>query len=168
MIYLLQRIEHGVAWLTDAICNLVLLALTLVVLYSVVLRYVFANPPFWSDVVSTFANVGMILLGLSITVRERELIAMQAIYEKVSPLLAVVFDAFWNLLIMVFSVVFTIYGFKAAAKVPGFYWELGMMPQSYPMMIVPVSGVLLIIACSGVLVRDAIRIHSVWRARRSA
>jgi TRAP-type C4-dicarboxylate transport system permease small subunit len=168
VIHLLEKIDNGVAWLTDAICNLVLLVLTLVVLYSVVLRYVFADPPFWSDVVSTFANVGMILLGLSITVRERELIAMQAIYEKLSPLLAVTFDAFWNLLILAFSVVFTIYGFQAAAKVPGFYWELGMMPQSYPMMIVPVSGVLLVIACSGILVRDAIRIHSLCRARSNA
>jgi TRAP-type C4-dicarboxylate transport system permease small subunit len=156
---LLKRIDDGLARFTDAVCVFLLTALTLVVIYSVVLRYIFSQPPFWSDVVSTFGNVGMILLGLSITVRGRELIAMQALYEKVSPLLAVVLDACWNVLILVFSMVFTIYGYQAAVNIPGFYWELAMMPHSYPMMIVPISGVLLVVACLGILVQDVIRIR---------
>lgn len=157
MAAILRRIDHFLDRVTDTVCNLLLLGTTLVVLYSVVMRYVFANPPFWSDIVSTFGNVGMILLGLSISVRHRELIAMQALYEKISPLLALILDSLWNVVILVFAVHFTYHGFEAAQKLPGFYWELDMMPQSYPMMILPIAGVLLIVACLSVVVRDVIR-----------
>ncbi len=151
-------LEEWIDRATDAICNLLLLATTLVVLYSVVMRYVFSNPPFWTDVLSTFGNVGFILLGLGISVRHRELIAMQALYEKIPRRWSQVLDTLWNTIILVFAVHFTYHGFLAAQKIPGFYWELGMMPQRYPMMIVPISGALLVIACAGVVVRDLLRL----------
>jgi TRAP-type C4-dicarboxylate transport system permease small subunit len=151
---LLRRVDRLVDVVTDWVSSLLLLMLTLVILYSVVMRYVFSQPPFWSDIVSMFANVAMILIGLSLTVRGRDLIAMQAIYEKISPALALSLDATWNALILMFAIVFTWYGFEAATQVPGFYWELGMLPQKYPMMIVPISGVLLIIASFGILIKD--------------
>ncbi len=163
----LCRFDRWVDRLTDAACNSLLLATTLVVLYSVLMRYVFSNPPFWSDVVSTFGNVGMILLGLSISVRHRELIAMQALYEKISPRLALFLDATWNLVILVFAAHFTWHGLMAARKIPGFYWELGMMPQSYPMMVVPVAGLLLIIACVGVVAKDIVRLCNPSRVAES-
>lgn len=156
----LDRIERFLDRVTDVSCNLLLLGTVLVVLYSVVMRYVFANPPFWSDVLSTFGNVGVILLGLSISVRYRELIAMQALYEKISPRLSLMLDAVWNAVILVFAVHFTYHGFLAAQKIPGFYWELGMLPQKYPMMIVPISGSLLVVACAGVVIRDVLRLVS--------
>ena len=151
---LVHRVDRLIEVVTDWASSLLLLMLTLVILYSVVMRYVFSQPPFWSDVVSMFANVAMILIGLSLTIRGRDLIAMQAIYEKVSPTLALALDATWNALILVFAIMFTWFGFEAATKVPGFYWELGMLPQKYPMMIVPISGVLLIIASVGIVIKD--------------
>ena len=144
------------AWL----CNALLLAMTLIVIYSVVLRYVFGNPPFWSDVLSTLANVALVLLGLSIAIRRRDHIAMQALYEKVSPRFATALDLLWNLLVLAFAVIFTVYGADVAMKVPGFYWELNMLPEKVPMTIVPVAGALLIIASLGVLVKDVARLRA--------
>lgn len=150
----IKRIDHAIAVITDEGCSFLLAMLTLVILYSVVLRYVFRDPPFWSDVVSMFGNVGMILLGLSLTVRNRDSIAMQALYEKISPIFALVLDGLWNTIILAFAVIFTWYGLEAALAIPGFYWELNMLPQKYPMMVVPVSGLLLIIASLGILIQD--------------
>ena len=81
------------------------------------------TPPFWSDRISIFANMGMILFGLSLTVRGRDLIAMQALYEKVSPAFALMLDATWNAVILVFSVIFAWYGVEAAVNMPGQYWD---------------------------------------------
>lgn len=150
----LKRIDRfldlGVSWL----CNGVLLAMTLIVLYSVVLRYLFNDPPFWSDVLSTLGNVALVLFGLSVAIRRRDHIAMQAVYEKISPVFALVLDGFWNVLVLIFAVIFTVFGAEAAWKVPGFYWELNMMPEKVPMAMIPISGALLIIASIGVLIQD--------------
>jgi TRAP-type C4-dicarboxylate transport system permease small subunit len=54
-----------------------------------------------------------------------------------------VLDFLWNLLILGFACVFTWYGYQAARNISGEYWELGMLSRSYPMMILPVAGVLI-------------------------
>ncbi len=157
---ILHTLDRGLERASDHVTSLLLLTIAVVVLYSVVMRYVFLEPPFWTDVISMFANMGMILIGLSITVRSRELIAMQALYESISPRLALVLDAFWNLVILVFSVIYSWFGLEAALNIPGFYWELGGLEQKYPAMIMPLSGVLLIIASTGVLVQDLKRFRT--------
>lgn len=161
---ILKRIDWildiGVGWL----CNAVLLAMTLIVLYSVVLRYIFEDPPFWSDVLTTLGNVALVLLGLSVAIRRRDHIAMQALYEKISPKFALILDGFWNVLVLIFAAIFTVFGAEAAWKVPGFYWELNMMPEKVPMTIVPISGMLLIAASLGVLFQDIRRYRALGGA----
>jgi TRAP-type C4-dicarboxylate transport system permease small subunit len=90
-----------------------------------------------------FANVTMVLLGVGLAVRRRDLVAMQAAYEMLPRRLAHVLDFLWNLLILGFACVFTWYGYQAARNISGEYWELGMLSRSYPMMILPVAGVLI-------------------------
>jgi TRAP-type C4-dicarboxylate transport system permease small subunit len=150
----LKRIDRTIEKMTEHLCNLVLVALTLIVLYAVLMRYVFIDPPFWSDVLSTLSNVAMVLLGLSVTIRRRDHIAMQAFYEMLSPIFALLLDGLWNVLVLVFGLLLTIYGIEAVIKVPGFYWELGMLPEKVPMTIVPLSGLLVVIASVGVLIQD--------------
>ncbi len=84
MTEILKRMDRAIAWLSRQITSAFLLLIVLVVLYSVLLRYVFDAPPFWTDRIGVFANMAMVLIGISITVRNRELIAMQGLYEKIS------------------------------------------------------------------------------------
>lgn len=120
---IISKLDHALGRLTEYVTSLLLLMIVLVVLYNVLMRYVFNAPPFWSDRISIFANIGMILFGLSITVRGRDLIAMQALYEKVSPAFALALDATWNAVILVFSMIFAWYGAEAAVNMPGQYWD---------------------------------------------
>ena len=193
------KLDHALGRLTDHMTSLLLLMIVLVVLYSVVMRYVFNHPPFWSDRISIFANIGMILFGLSLTVRSGELIAMQALYEKISPLFALVLDATWNGVILIFSMIYTWYGLEVALAMPGQYWDFqdfcidmgfqqdttenvlfmifksfedlvgfavrpfcvdGAVPQKYLALLMPASGVLLVIASIGVIIRDARKIRA--------
>ena len=48
---------------------------------------------------------------------------MQALYEKISPMFALVLDATWNAVILIFSVVYSWYGLEAAVNMPGQYWD---------------------------------------------
>lgn len=193
------KLDHALDRLTDHVTSLLLLTIVLVVLYSVVMRYVFSYPPFWSDRISIFANIGMILCGLSLTVRSGDLIAMQALYEKISPMFALLLDATWNGVILIFSMIFAWYGLEVALNMPGQYWDFqdfcidmgfqqetsenilfmifksvgdlvglavrpfcvdGAVPQRYLALLMPVSGVLLIIASIGVIVRDVKKIKA--------
>jgi TRAP-type C4-dicarboxylate transport system permease small subunit len=47
-----------------------------------------------------------------------------------------------------------VYGYSAAARIPGTYWELGNAPKSWLMMILPASGVLVTLAALRVLAED--------------
>ena len=119
----LKHIDQAIAWLSRQLTNAFLLLIVLVVLYSVLLRYAFDAPPFWSDRIGVFANMAMVLFGLSITVRNRELIAMQGLYEKISKNFALALETMWNVVILLFALMFTWYGADAAVNMPGQYWD---------------------------------------------
>ena len=193
MIDTLKHIDQAIGWLSRQLTNTFLLLIVLVVLYSVLLRYVFDAPPFWTDRIGVFANMAMVLFGLGITVRNRELIAMQGLYEKISKTFALTLDILWNVVILIFALMFTWYGADAAVNMPGQYWDFqdfcidlsfgdeqapgallaaikfaesaigamvrplcvdGAVPQRYLAMLMPVSGVLVILASIAVLIED--------------
>jgi len=197
MAEILKRIDWAIAWLSRQITSAFLLLIVLVVLYSVLLRYVFDAPPFWSDRIGVFANMAMVLIGLSITVRNRELIAMQGLYEKISKNFALGLETMWNVVILIFALMFTWYGADAAANMPGQYWDFqefcidlsfgdeeapgplltaiklvesvigamvrplcvdGAVPQRYLAMLMPISGVLIVLASVAVLIEDILKI----------
>lgn len=193
MSVILNRIDRAIGWITSQITSIFLLVIVLVVLYSVLLRYVLDAPPFWSDRIGVFANMAMVLLGISLTVRNRELIAMQGFYELISKRLALMVEAFWNFVILIFALMFTWFGAEVATNMPGQYWDFqdfcidlgsdgdntqrfllivvqfmegaigavvrpfcvdGAVPQRYLALLMPVSGVLIVIASLAVLIED--------------
>ncbi len=199
MTEILKRIDRAIAWLSRQITSAFLLLIVLMVLYSVLLRYVFDAPPFWTDRIGVFANMAMVLIGLSITVRNRELIAMQGLYEKISKNFALGLETMWNVVILIFALMFTWYGADAAANMPGQYWDFqefcidlsfgdeeapgpllaaikfaesvigamvrpfcvdGAVPQRYLAMLMPISGVLIVLASLAVLIEDIRKISA--------
>ena len=133
-------------------------SLVVVVIYAVIMRYIFLAPPFWGDTVSMLANVAMVLLGVGMAVRRRDLIAMQALYDRISPTFAMTLEVIWMTAIVIFSVMFTVYGYQFVEKLPGFYWEFNKLPKKYTAAIVPVSGVLLFLAAVRVWFADVAKL----------
>lgn len=199
MMEILKRIDQTIAWLSRQITSAFLLLIVLMVLYSVLLRYVFDAPPFWTDRIGVFANMAMVLIGISITVRNRELIAMQGLYEKISKNFALGLETMWNVVILIFALMFTWYGADAAVNMPGQYWDFqefcidlsfgdeeapgpllaaikfaesvigamvrpfcvdGAVPQRYLAMLMPISGVLIVLASLAVLIEDIRKISA--------
>jgi TRAP-type C4-dicarboxylate transport system permease small subunit len=199
MAEILKRMDRAIAWLSRQITSAFLLLIVLVVLYSVLLRYVFDAPPFWTDRIGVFANMAMVLIGISITVRNRELVAMQGLYEKISKNFALGLETMWNVVILIFALMFTWYGADAAANMPGQYWDFqefcidlsfgdeeapgplltaiklvesvigamvhpfcvdGAVPQRYLAMLMPISGVLIVLASLAVLIEDIRKISA--------
>jgi TRAP-type C4-dicarboxylate transport system permease small subunit len=156
---LLGGLDRILETIVDELCTILMVMLTLVVLYTVIMRYVFLAPPFWGDVVAVLTNVSIVLLGIGLSVRKRDLVAMRALYAVIPSRLALTLELVWDVMILVFALLFTWYGYETAQAISGEYWELGMLPRRYTMMILPIGGALLIIASIKIIREDIRRLR---------
>lgn len=135
-------------------CVVMLAAMVSLTLYTVFMRAVMNDPPFWGDTLTLIANIWLVMLAFALSIRERESMAMQMIYDYVPARVAGLLETLWNLLFAAVGLMMVVYGYMVASRIPGTYWELGNAPKSWLMMILPVSGVLVVLAALRVLVED--------------
>lgn len=135
-------------------CCILLFSIVILTAYTVFMRYVMNDAPFWGDTTALLANVWLVMLCLSVTVRYEESISMQGLYAAMPRFVGVSLDVLWNLVILLFGLFLVWYGAEAALKVPGMFWELGGLPKSYTMLIMPISGALTSLAAALVLYRQ--------------
>jgi len=135
-------------------CVAMLAAMVAFTLYTVFMRTVMNDPPFWGDTLTLIANIWLVMLSFALSIRSRESIAMQMIYDYVPARIAGALETLWNLLFVALGLMMIVYGYMVAARIPGTYWELGNAPKSWLMMILPVSGVLIVLAALRVLAED--------------
>lgn len=129
-----------------AICSAMLVLMVCFTIYTVTMRTVFLNPPFWGDTLALFANVWMVFLGLIVAVRERSNIAMEALYQLVPEQYGRFLRSLWTIAFAGIGLLLLVKGYEAASRILGAYWELGNMPKSYPLMILPITGAGILIA----------------------
>ena len=154
------RIDNIVRTTLTVLCCALLAAMVVFTVYTVVMRYVFLDPPFWGDTLTLFANIWLVMLALGLSIRERSNISMQMLYAHLSYRIVLLLDMTWTVFIIAFGGLLVWYGYKTAMMVPGSFWELGNMPKKYPMMIMPISGTLVILAGIVVLIDDTIKIRN--------
>jgi TRAP-type C4-dicarboxylate transport system permease small subunit len=159
MIEILKKLDRGLQKLLTAFCSLCLAAMVVLTIYTVVMRYVFKNPPFWGDTVTLFCNIWLVMLALALTVRERNHISLNFINELIPSHIAFFIELFWTIVICVFGIFLAGYGFDMAMGQSGRFWELNYLPKKYPMMIMPIAGVLIFLLALPVIFGDVIR----WR-----
>ena len=68
--------------LLTAFCVLMLFMMVCFTVYTVVMRYVFENPPVWGDLLTVLSNIWFVFIALALTVREKEHIALNLIYSR--------------------------------------------------------------------------------------
>ena len=136
------------------LCSVLLVLMVAFTCYTVVMRTVFQDPPFWGDTVTLFANIWLVMLAFALSIRERSSISMQMIYSYLPARVVTALELLWTVLFIVTGLLMTYYGYQVASRIPGAYWELDNLPKSVPMAILPVSGVLVTLAAVFVLVED--------------
>jgi TRAP-type C4-dicarboxylate transport system permease small subunit len=141
-----------IMWLT---CVFLVLMVAFTI-YTVVMRYVFHNPPFWGDTVALFCNIWFVLVAYALAVRDREDIASEFVYEYLPRAVVSALHYGWQLLTLSFGVFLAVFGARAALDVPGQYWELGGLPKQVPMMVLPIAGVLVTLMSAITIVEDAL------------
>lgn len=149
-----RRCDRGmrvaITWVSAALLVL-MVAFTV---YTVVMRYVFRDAPFWGDTVTVFCNIWLVLIAYALTVRDREDFAMDGIYARMPGGVVSAFRYAWEAMRFAFGVYLVWFGVDAALTVPGRFWELGGLPKMVPMMALPLCGVLVTLASAAVLAED--------------
>lgn len=149
--------------ITGLSCTLLVL-MAIFTVYTVVMRYIFHNPPFWGDTISLFCNIWLVFMAYSLAVRDREEISSEALYDYLPRLVVIALGYTWQFMTFSFGLFLLWFGFDAALDVPGQYWELGGMPKTIPMMIMPISGFLIATMAAISITEDALG----WRVNNDS
>jgi TRAP-type C4-dicarboxylate transport system permease small subunit len=143
---MLAVLERRLLRFLEALSAVLLVLMVVFIGYTVVMRYAFRNPPFWGDTLTMFCNIWLVLIAYAISVRKREFIAMQGMYAMLPARMSFALDLVWNVMTAIFGAFLFWFGIDAAIDVPGRYWELGGLPNSVPMAIMPIAGALITLA----------------------
>ncbi len=157
--------------LLAAFCMLMLLMMVLFTVYTVIMRYVFENPPVWGDLLTVLSNIWLVFIALVLTVREKEHIALNLIYSRLPPAFGFAIQQLWTAVICALGLVICVYGWEAASKMGGKYWEMwhfawenggfvfkpNYMPKKYAMMILPIAGALISLGAFVAVIEDVVR-----------
>lgn len=167
-------IDRWVRKILTAFCAIFLFMMVAFTVYSVVMRYVFLNPPVWGDLLTVLSNIWLVFLALALTVRDRDHIALDLVYTWLPVKAAFAVQQFWSLVICGLGVIMIIYGIEAVSTMGGKYWEMwyfaweeggfvfkpNYMPKKYAIAIVPISGVLVSIAALASIIEDTVRLKA--------
>ncbi len=174
MLKAISFIDRAVKKMLTAFCAILLLAMVVFTVYSVVMRYVFENPPVWGDLLTVLSNIWLVFFALALTVRDKDHIALDLIYSWLPLKAAFVIRQFWTLIIFALGLIMIIYGMEAVATMGGKYWEMwyfawedggfvfkpNYMPKKYAISIVPISGFLVSVAALASIAEDSLKLKS--------
>ena len=156
MLKFLNNFDRTIHRALEALCSLFLASMVGFTLYTVLMRYVFENPPVWGDLLTVLSNIWLMFIALSLTARDNEHIALNLIYEKLSPRFALYLRQVWKLMILLVGISLIIYVIELVEGMRGKYWEMwhfeftaqgiefkeNYMPKKYAVMILPLAGFL--------------------------
>lgn len=136
----------------------VLVSLGLIV-YSVVLRYVFNQPPVWVDDVVSFLLVGIVMLAAAHTLRTGEHIGVDILTERLGPRGQRWAQAWGMLGVSIVSVILIVNGWNTAM----FARMLGILtsgevevPLYWLQLLLPLGGLLMLLVAVEALLRLAV------------
>lgn len=151
-----NQIDRAVHRLLELFCATFLGLMVAFTIYTVVMRYVFEDPPVWGDLLTVLSNIWLMFIALSLTARDNDHIALNLIYEKLPSHIALYIRQFWKLMIILVGIILIIYGLELVDTMRGKYWEMwhfeftpdgiqfkeNYMPKKYAVTILPIAGFL--------------------------
>jgi TRAP-type C4-dicarboxylate transport system permease small subunit len=130
---------------TEAVIVFLFAVLTLSVFYQVVARYLFNNPPAWTEELARYCQVWVIMLASSICIRRGSHLAVDYFGHKFSEGVTEKITIAINVLMVFYVLVVIVFGWKL--MVTGQY-QLSpalQIKMSFVYVIFPASGVLMLL-----------------------
>jgi TRAP-type C4-dicarboxylate transport system permease small subunit len=157
-----------------AFCAILLFLMVAFTVYTVIMRYVFLNPPVWGDLLTVLSNIWLVFFALALTVRDNDHIALNLVYSWLPVKVAFAVQQFWSLVIFALGLVMIIYGLDVVSTMGGRYWEMWhftwedgrfvfqphYMPKKYAVAIVPISGFLVCAAALASILEHSLQLKA--------
>ena len=174
MLTITRLVDRAIRMILTAFYAVLLLMMVAFTVYTVVMRYVFENPPVWGDLLTVLSNIWLVFFALALTVRDKDHIALDLIYTRLPLKWAFLVQQFWTLVIFALGLVMIIWGVEAVTTMGGKYWEMwyfawedgklvfkpNYMPKKYAVAIVPISGFLVSLAAIASMLEDSARLRA--------
>ncbi|MDW0112464.1 TRAP transporter small permease [Sporosarcina saromensis] len=131
------------------VAGILILLTTVMTFYEVVSRSFFDAPTTWATELSIYAIIGSCFLGSAYAVRTYSHITVDILINNVNDKMKTIFAYLTNTLGLVFSVIFTIYGYLHVVKTFNLQVtsaSLLRIPMYIPESLLVIGGVLLCIA----------------------
>jgi len=130
---------------TEVVIVLLFVVLVVVVFYQVVARYIFNDPPSWTEELARYCQVWIILLTSSICIRKGTHLAVDYFDHKINRKAKGIINIIMSALITLYILVILIFGWKL--MIAGQY-QLSpalQIKMSFVYMVFPISGVLMLL-----------------------
>jgi len=129
---------------TDLIIIVLFSVLVAVVFYQVVARYIFNDPPPWTEELARYCQVWIILLTSSVCIRKGSHLAVDYFSHRLSPGLKRIIRVLSSVLIALYTLVVTIFGWKLVVVGQYQVSPALQIKMSYIYLIFPLSGILML------------------------
>jgi TRAP-type C4-dicarboxylate transport system permease small subunit len=156
-----ERIVGAITWIATALSAAGVLAALAFVTYGVIMRYVFNHAPTWVDDTVGYMLVGIVMLAAATTLRQGAHINVDILTGQLTGARRRIADAWSMLAVLVFSIVLIVNGWQTAM----FSRTLGLnttgnveIPVFWLQLLMPLGGVLLLLASIEGLLRVALNI----------
>ena len=141
----MKRLNRILAALETAAAGSLVIAVCVVVLLQVLMRYLFAYPNPWSEELSRFCFIWASLLGASLAVEQRAHFGFDQVTKKLAPHTKRAVEAFARAVVLLFSVVLIATGIALMDLTQGERSAALNLPVALVYAAAPVSGVLMAI-----------------------
>ncbi len=136
----------------DVLSRAAVVAMTVLVLVQVVLRYVFSVPLVWVEEMTVFLMIWMAFMGAALGVRRGSHIAMTILVDRLPARAARALFVASTIAIIAFCTVVAWQGVRLALSVAGQRSAALGLPMTVPYLIVPLGALLIILlACANIV-----------------
>lgn len=164
MVTVFERISAFNARLCSFLTNLIgglLAAITVILFFSVVMRYAFNNPVTWSEDSAKILLVWMTLLGAPAGLRSTSHVSVELLTERLPDRAKRIFQLLGFVIVMYVSWIFVAYGFRFALQgmrriVPSLAW----LPFGFAYLALPVGYALMMLICIELLLKSILNLRT--------
>lgn len=144
----LSKIKNVLDKLVSWLCILIVAAMTILVTYQVVSRYLFNSPSAISEVLARYLFIWLVLIGGAYVFGQREHMAITFLREKTPPALRTILEIIGELATTVFALlVLTMGGYIGMTRQMGQLDSALQIPIGVIYAAIPLSGALIIFYC---------------------
>ncbi len=140
-----NQAKAGVDFVISWLCIAIVGAMTLLVTYQVVSRYLFNSPSAVSEVLSRYLFIWLIFFGSAYVFGLREHMSISFIKDKFAPKIRIITDMFIELVILVFTASIMIFGgYNTSMRQ---MWQMDsalQIPMGFIYAAIPASGAFIV------------------------